>query len=90
MDLIIKESGKEILYMKTFLRRHPDILMKSFASLEAKINFIQRDLNRQIKKEKSFPILLMHSYNKVIYPRGTLLKEKLNYFDLEKAFFTTD
>ena len=35
-------------------------------------------------------MLLMHSYNQVIHPRGTLLKERLNYFDLEKAFFTTD
>lgn len=35
-------------------------------------------------------MLLMHSYNKVINPRGTLLKAKLNYFDLEKAFFTSD
>jgi hypothetical protein len=35
-------------------------------------------------------MLLMHSYNKVIHPRGSLLKAKLNYFDLEKAFFTSD
>ena len=33
----------------------------------------------------------MHfNYNQVIRPRGDLLKERFNYFELEKAFTPTD
>jgi len=39
IDVIMKESGKDEIYMRNFIRRHPDIVMKSLASLETKVHF---------------------------------------------------
>lgn len=60
------------------------------ASLEAKIQYMQRDLNRQLKKERAFPMCLIANYNQVIKPRGDILKDRFNYFSLEEAFFNDD
>ena len=59
---------------------------RSLASLEAKISYLQRNLNRQLKQEKAFPLVLYYSYNKVLRPRGDLLKDRHNHFKLEEAF----
>jgi len=46
IELIKWESGKNPVWIRNFIRRHPDILMKSWASLETKISYIQRNLSR--------------------------------------------
>lgn len=51
---------------------------------------MQRNLNRQLKQEPFFPLVLHYNYNQVIRPRGDLLKQKLNYFELHEAFQLTD
>ena len=35
-------------------------------------------------------MLLIANYNEVIKPRGDLLKDRVNYFSLEEAFFHPD
>uniref|UniRef100_A0A7S3CN79 Uncharacterized protein n=1 Tax=Strombidium rassoulzadegani TaxID=1082188 RepID=A0A7S3CN79_9SPIT len=75
--LIQSESGRDDYYMKQLIKRHPDIIMKSVASLEAKINYIQRELNRPLKQEQAFPLILIYNYNEVMRPRCDILKEKL-------------
>lgn len=62
-ELIMKESGRHQIYMRNFIKRHPDIILRSFASLEAKINYFTRTLNRQLREERSFPLILHYNYN---------------------------
>jgi hypothetical protein len=92
IDYIKNESGRDRVYMKGFIKRHPDIVMKSYASLDAKINYLSRNLNRPLKQEKNFPMVLHYNYNRVIRPRGDLLKQKLGVkpFDLHQAFGHSD
>ena len=90
LRLIEKESGRDMIYIRNFIKRHPDIFIKSMGSLEAKVAYITRSLNRQLKNERAFPLLLHYNYNQVIKPRGDLLKERFNYFELDKAFTPTD
>ena len=49
-----------------------------------------RTLNRNLKRERAFPLVLVSNYNEVIRPRGELLKDKVPNFELEKAFFHSD
>jgi len=60
------------------------------ASLETKVSYLQRNLNRQLKQERDFPLVLHYSYNKVIRPRGDLLKDRVKTFKLDDAFSGTD
>ena len=90
IEIIKKESGCSTIYIRNFIKRHPDVFMKSIGSLEAKINYISRTLNRQLKNERAFPLVLIYNYNQVIRPRGDLLKEKVNHFELDEAFFGND
>lgn len=47
IDLINKNSPHRTdCYIKNIIKRHPDMLLKSYASMEAKINYIKRNLNR--------------------------------------------
>ena len=89
---IQKYCGEDNAYMRAFIRRHPDIILKSYASLDAKINYISRDLNRPLRQEKYFPLVLYYNYNTVIKPRGDLLRKKLGVkpFDLHLAFAHSD
>lgn len=64
--------------------------MKSLVSMETKVNYIARDLNRQLKQEKCFPLVLNLNYNEVIKPRGDLIKDSHFRFNLVDAFFCTD
>jgi hypothetical protein len=92
IDYIRQESGRDDVYIKAFIKRHPDIVLKSYASLDAKINYIARNMNRNLRQEKSFPLILNYNYNQVIRPRGDLLMEKLGVrpFDLHLAFAYDD
>ena len=47
-------------------------------------------MNRNLKEEKSFPLVLLANYNDVIKPRGDLLKDSVKHFKLEEAFLHTD
>ena len=79
------------IYLRNLFRRHPDLFMLSYASMEAKINYIKGNLNRQLQKEKAFPLLLHKNYRAVIWPRGELLKAKgYKDFELSDAFGGTD
>ena len=60
------------------------------SSLDAKISYVSRDLNRNLKEERAFPLLLHCNYNEVIKPRSDILKDRVGYFDLGEAFFATD
>jgi len=39
LDMIKREGQRDEVYMKNFIKRHPDILLKSFGSLEAKVTY---------------------------------------------------
>ena len=39
VELIQRESGRDDIYIRNFVKRHPDVLMKSMGSLEAKIAY---------------------------------------------------
>ena len=56
-------------------------IVRSWASYEAKINYFQKNLNRSLMDEKTFPLILLYNYNEVIRPRCELLKEKIKHFD---------
>eukprot|EP00356_Strombidium_inclinatum_P009900 CAMPEP_0170485584 /NCGR_PEP_ID=MMETSP0208-20121228/4828_1 /TAXON_ID=197538 /ORGANISM="Strombidium inclinatum, Strain S3" /LENGTH=178 /DNA_ID=CAMNT_0010759283 /DNA_START=729 /DNA_END=1265 /DNA_ORIENTATION=- len=90
--IIRKESGRDDIYLRNFMKRHPDIMIKSLASLEAKVNYVARILNRTLKYERAFPLLLHFNYNDVIRPRGDLLRAKHGPrgFDLRQAFGHSD
>lgn len=86
-DLIMANSpGRSETYMRNLFKRHPDMFLMSLASMEAKVSYIKRNLNRQIPKEKAFPLLLHYNYSQVIWPRCELLLAQGNkHFDLGDA-----
>ncbi len=77
-------------YLRTLIKRHPDLFLKSWASYEAKILYLQKGLGRNLANEKTFPLLLKFNFNGVIRPRCDLLKEKLKYFELADVLPLTD
>lgn len=77
--------------MRNLIKRHPDMFLKSYASMEAKVMYIKRNLNRQLHKEKIFPLMLHYNYSKHIWPRCELLLDTGNRnFDIEQALTGTD
>lgn len=58
--------------------------------MEAKVNYIQKQLGRQLVNEKAFPMLLHFNYNGVIRPRCELLKDKVKHFEFEDVLPLTD
>ena len=58
--------------------------------MEAKVNYIVKTLGKQLVNEKTFPLLFYYNYNQLIKPRCELLREKLNYFELEHVLPLTD
>lgn len=46
MTLIQDVSGRDSTYLRNFIKRHPDIVMKSYSSLVAKILYLQKGLFR--------------------------------------------
>jgi hypothetical protein len=65
-------------------------MSRSLASMEAKVTYIQKQLGKSLENEKTFPLLLLYNYNQVIKPRCELLREKLNFFELEHVIPFTD
>lgn len=63
-DLITTNSpGRSDTYITNLFKRHPDMFLMSLASMEAKVSYIKRNLNRQLPKEKAFPLLLHYNYS---------------------------
>ena len=60
--------------MRQLFRRHPDLFLTSYASMEAKIWYLKRAMNIQLQKERSFPLLLHFNYSKVLWPRCEAVK----------------
>ena len=55
------------------------------------MSYFQRNLNRQLKTERAFPLILSANYNTVIRPRGDILKDRVKgNFELQNAFFHDD
>lgn len=90
IELIAKNTKSGDTYIRALIKRHPEMFLKSWASMEAKVNYIFKQLGKTLATEKTFPLLLYLSYNKVIKPRCELLKDKLKYFELENVLPLTD
>jgi hypothetical protein len=45
---LIKTTNPNLssIYLRNLFRRHPDMFLKSFASMEAKVKYLSRTLNR--------------------------------------------
>ena len=84
-------QGLTDTYLRNLFKRHPDLFMRSYASMEAKINYIKRNLNRPLQQEKAFPLLLHYNYREVIWPRGELLlAQGIRDYELSEAFGGSD
>jgi hypothetical protein len=71
--------------LRQIILRHPEIILKSWASYEAKINYYSRTLNRPIRNEELFPLFLAFNYNAVIRPRIECLRDQgLKTFQLSE------
>ena len=81
---LIKENKPSLTdtYMRQLFKRHPDLFLKSFGSMEGKIWYLKRAMNLQMQKEKAFPLLLHYSYTDVIWPRCEAVKK----FELKREF----
>ncbi|CDW81088.1 UNKNOWN [Stylonychia lemnae] len=90
VELIQKHSKCSVIYLRTLIKRHPDLFLKSWASFDAKVNYISKQLGRQLKNEKTFPMLLMFNYQDVLKPRCELLKESQQYYQFEDVLPLTD
>ncbi len=58
--------------------------------MEAKINYISKNLGRTLANEKAFPLILKFNYNQVIRPRCDLIKDKVKHFELHDVLPLTD
>jgi len=47
---LIKKNNRDLsdIYLRNLFRRHPDMFLKSFGSMQAKVNYLTRTLNRQL------------------------------------------
>ena len=93
--LTLIEENKPSLsytYMRTLFMRHPDMFLKSYASMEGKIGYLKRNMNLQLHKQRAFPLLLHYNFTKVIYPRCEAIKrtELTKEFDLLEVLTGTD
>ena len=58
--------------------------------MEAKVNYIVKNLGRPLIQEKAFPLLLHFNYNQVIRPRCELIREKVKHFDFMEVLSLSD
>ncbi len=56
----MRKANKNLsdVFVKALIKRHPDLFLKSWASMEAKVNYLTKNLGRQLQNEKAFPLLL--------------------------------
>lgn len=58
--------------------------------MEAKVNYIIKNLGRQLGNESAFPLLLHFNYNQVIRPRCDLIKDKVKRIEFSEVLPLTD
>ena len=58
--------------------------------MEAKVNYILKNLGKPLVNEKAFPLLLHYNYHGVIKPRCELLKEKMKTINFEEVLPVSD
>lgn len=58
--------------------------------MEAKINYMMKNLARPPIQEKTFPLILYFNYHEVIRPRCELLKDRVKYFEFQDVLPLTD
>ena len=89
---LIRKGNKNLsdTFIRNLLKRHPDLFLKSWASMEAKVNYLSKNLGRQLQNEKAFPLLLHFNYNQVIRPRCDLIKDRVKHFELHEVLPLTD
>lgn len=89
---LIQKNSKNLspTYLKALIKRHPDLFLKSWASMEAKCNYVTKTLGRPLSNEKAFPLLLHFNYNQVMRPRCELLKDRVKHFELQDVLPLTD
>lgn len=58
--------------------------------MEAKVNYVVKQLGRPLLNEKCFPMLLHFNYTAVIRPRCELLKDRVKQFEFEEFLPLTD
>jgi len=90
VELIKDNSVKSKTYIRNLIRRHPDLFLKSWASCQAKVQYVNNTLNRSLVKEKAFPLMLHYDFSQVIWPRSELLRSKYKTFDFVEAFSLSD
>ena len=90
VDLIRKNSKVSDVYIRNFIRRHPEVFLKSLASFEAKITYIQKKLGRYLSFEPTFPLLLNFSYTDVIKPRCEIFKAQQKPIKFEEILALND
>ena len=77
--------------MRNLFKRHPDLFLHSLGSMQAKVNYVRRELNRNVQNERSFPLLLHYSFTEHIWPRcETLRTYGMKNFDLREALIGSD
>lgn len=82
---LIKKNNRDLspIYLRNLFRRHPDMFLKSFGSMQAKVTYLTRTLNRQLQKEKAFPLLLHYNFTRHIWPRCEILRDHgIKNFDM--------
>lgn len=62
---LIRKHQKSLsdTFIRHVIKRHPDLFLKSWASMEAKVNYITKNLGHSLQQEKAFPLLLHFNYN---------------------------
>jgi hypothetical protein len=92
IDLIRTTSpGRNNTYMRNFVRRHPDLMLSSYSSMVAKINYLKRNININLSKEPAFPLLLHYNYSTVLWPRcEVLLENNIKHFNLVEVLSPSD
>ena len=60
------------------------------SSTEAKVRYLTKVLNKNLEKEKAFPLLLHYNYHGVIKPRCELIKGTAKVILLDEIFKLTD
>ena len=59
--------------------------------MQAKVNYFNRDLNRQLSNERAFPLLLHYNFTTHIWPRCEVLRDfGMKNFDLVEVLAPSD
>lgn len=92
LDLIRETNpNRNNIYLRNLFRRHPDLFLTSYSSMLAKINYLKRNVNINLAKEPSFPLLLHYNYSRILWPRcEVLLENHIKHFNLTEVLSKSD